>query len=254
MGGYLKTTEDSKLGTKFRPKGRWHRCAWSNDVVARRAAAKTSRDLEILLEDYPDEPIQVLTLTLPGAWHWVRSASLYAQWDYIRERVTVKGLPGWHSMRGINTRLREAGARGGWHFFECKYNKKTEHWHLHCHSLFVGDVTSWLPASEKEVREDFSTDLKSSTSGKLRELGFGERYTLDVPEDEGQVLSYCTKLAYCTKQQFEGPEKHLKAFLRYKKPRLVEPFGDARMSKARRIEYYMDRDMHDMVDILSRQG
>ena len=46
-------------------------------------------------------------------------------------------------------------------------------------------------------------------SGFLHELGFGERYTLDQADSSSEQISYCTKLAYCTKQVLEGPENEL---------------------------------------------
>jgi hypothetical protein len=173
-------------------------------------------------------------------------------------------------MRGLNLTLaNETNVFGGWHFFECKYNNKKKWWNLHCHSLLFGDASPTIPLSDSDIPEnDDDTDpwsmwnsdggllnkkLTSSTSGTLRELGFGERYTLDQADSAHEQISYCTKLAYCTKQVLEGPEKELVGFLRGRKPRLSEAFGAARMSTDDRIAYAFEQDDHEMVRRLSEK-
>jgi len=235
-----------------------------------RKAANVAGDLKILQSMYPDTSLQCLTTTLPGAWHGIRSSSLHHQFDYMTARVTVPGYSGTHSMRGLNLTLaNQTNVFGGWHFFECKYNNKKKWWNLHCHSLLFGDASPTIPLSDSDIPEnDDDTDpwsmwnsdggllnkkLKSSTSGTLRELGFGERYTLDQADSAHEQISYCTKLAYCTKQVLEGPEKELVGFLRGRKPRLSEAFGAARMSTDDRIAYAFEQDDHEMVRQLSEK-
>ena len=264
------TTEESWHGTKARPLARWKRDPKSNNVVAMRKAANVAGDLKILQSMYPDTSLQCLTTTLPGAWHGIRSSSLHHQFDYMTARVTVPGYPGTHSMRGLNLTLaNQTNVFGGWHFFECKYNNKKKWWNLHCHSLLFGDASPTIPLSDSDIPEnDDDTDpwsmwnsdggllnkkLTSSTSGTLRELGFGERYTLDQADSAAEQISYCTKLAYCTKQVLEGPEKELVGFLRGRKPRLSEAFGSARMSTDDRIAYAFEQDNHEMVRKLSEK-
>ena len=256
----FRTTEDSHLGTKARPAARHKRDVWSNNVVAHRKAAKVMEDLKVLDMLYPDTPVQCLTTTLPGSWHPVRNSSLVNQFDYMTKRVTVSGYPGKHSMRGLNLKLtNESYVFGGWHFFECKYNTKKKWWNLHCHSLLFGDASPTIPLSEFDIPSIWNSEgglqtknLKSSTSGFLHELGFGERYTLDQADSVNEKVSYCTKLAYCTKQVLEGPENELVGFLRGRKPRLSEAFGAARLSNDDRIAYHVEQDNHSMVEYLTR--
>ena len=264
------TTEESWHGTKARPLARWKRDPKSNNVVAMRKAANVAGDLKILQSMYPDTSLQCLTTTLPGAWHGIRSSSLHHQFDYMTARVTVPGYPGTHSMRGLNLTLaNQTNVFGGWHFFECKYNNKKKWWNLHCHSLLFGDASPTIPLSSSDIPENdddsdpwsmwnsdgglLNKKLTSSTSGTLRELGFGERYTLDQADSAAEQISYCTKLAYCTKQVLEGPEKELVGFLRGRKPRLSEAFGSARMSTDDRIAYAFDQENHEMVRKLSEK-
>lgn len=264
------TTEEAWYGTKARPKARWKRDPQSNNVVATRKAANVAGDLSILQSMYPDTSLQCLTTTLPGAWHGIRRSSLHNQFDYMTARVTVPGYAGIHSMRGLNLTLtNDTNVFGGWHFFECKYNNKKKWWNLHCHSLLFGDASATIPLSEYSIPEnDDDSDpwsmwnsegglqnkkLISSTSGVLRELGFGERYTLDQADSTMEQISYCTKLAYCTKQVLDGPEKELVGFLRGRKPRLSEAFGAARMSNQERINYLIEQDDHEMARLLSEK-
>lgn len=244
------------MGTKKRPAARWRRDSWSNDQVARRAAAKCRSDLEYLLEEvYCGYEVFCLTVTLPGAWHGIRRASLWSQFEYCSARTTVSGYAGWHSMRGLNTKLVEWGAVGGWWFFECKYNSKQKWWNLHVHGIMIapkGWDSSKLPVSDVDIREEekWKRHVKSSTAGALRTLGFGERYTLDRCQDDLDVISYCTALAYCSKQQLQGPEIELVGFLRARKPRLTVPWGAARISHDDRVGWLIQNDKHDLADML----
>lgn len=259
--------EATKYGTKKRPAARWRRCAWSNDQVARRASAKTIADLQYLLsEPYAGYEVFALTITLPGAWHGIRRASLWSQYEYITGRCTVSGYPGWHSMRGLNTKLKEWGAVGGWWFFECKYNSKKKWWNAHLHGLLIAPAgwnPSELPVSEVEVLNkehivvtsdddvrEWKRHVCGSTAGSLRTLGFGERYTLDRCTTPEEVVAYSNSLSYCTKQQLQGPENELTTFLRGAKPTLTRSWGAARIPFDDRITWLVQNDQHDIADML----
>lgn len=243
-------------GTKARPAARWKRCRQSNDIVARRKAYEVSETLKILEHMYPGTPVQVLTTTLPGSWHPVRSSTLGDQYDYMTKRVTLPGIAGSWSMRGLNKKLDESTyVLGGWHFFEaCRTN---DWWHLHCHSILYGDASPSIPISDYEIPAIWnesgglhSKQLESSTSGFLHSLGFGERYTLDEATRVDEQVSYATKLAYCTKGTVAGPEKELVSFLRQRKPRLSEAFGAARLAIDDRVAYYIEHDEPERADYL----
>ena len=98
--------------------------------------------------------------------------------------------------------------------------------------------------------KEFNRKLKSSKSVELEKIGFGERYTLDRCQDTGQVVGYCVALAYSSKQALKGPSKDLQAFLRSVKPRMVRPFGIARMSMQERINWHLEHENHDIADML----
>lgn len=236
-------------------------CAGCNDLIARRAAAKVHGTLAVLRHLYGSLNLQALTTTLPGSWHGIRSASIFKQYAYLNARVPLPGTGGglWPK-RGLNKRLQDAGVLGGWHFFECTYNDRTGCWNAHFHSLIVGDCSSWLPVSEQaydvvstQGRYPSSVTTKhplSSTSGKLRSLGYGERYTLDQIGDADQLTAYVSEFAYCSKQNVKGPSRALATWLRVVKPRLVSPFGIARVSDDDRIACHLENDEHDLADML----
>jgi len=237
-------------GTKKRPCARWRMCARCNDLVARRASARIHQDLQILEDQYGLPEVLALTITLPGLWHGIRRSSIFKQYAFITGRQTLKGLPGMWPMRGLNKRLLDSGVVGGWHFIECTHNKTTGYWNTHIHSILLGNCGSWLPLSAVKVDADFGRSLESSTSQNLRTLGFGERYTLDACQDMAQVLGYCVALAYSSKQALEGPPGELAKFLGVVQPRLVRPFGIARISNDDRIAYLIENDKHDIADVL----
>jgi len=244
-------------GTRLRPCARWKLCPPCNDVVARRASARIHQSIEML--DIPPRDVYALTVTLPGYWHGIRKSSIWAQYAYITGRQKLwksYGKTGLWPMRGLNVRLTEHGVLGGWHFIECTFNSTTHCWNMHLHSILLGDRPTWLPLSEFSVDEpvldsqNYSRSLKSSKSLELRKLGFGERYTLDRCQDTGEVVSYCVLAAYSSKQALKGPATRLQAFLRSVKPRLVRPFGIARMSIDDRINWHLEQDNHDIADML----
>jgi len=241
-------TEDPCSGSTLRPCARWKLCPPCNDIVARRASARIHQSIEML--EIQSEDVYALTVTLPGYWHGIRKSSIWAQYAYTTGRNALSGRGGLWPMRGLNVRLTEGGVLGGWHFIECTYNSTTHCWNMHVHSILLGDRPDWLPLSEISVNEDFQKSLNSSKSLELRKLGYGERYTLDRCQDTGEVVGYCVALAYSSKQALKGPANRLQAFLRSVKPRMVRPFGIARMSMQDRINWHLEQENHDMADML----
>lgn len=247
-GMKARHTGEPCSGSNLRPCARWKLCPPCNDVVARRASARIHQTIEML--EIGPKDVYALTITLPGSWHGIRKSSIWAQYAYITGRNAVSGRTGLWPMRGLNLRLQEGGVLGGWHFIECTFNDKTKCWNMHAHSILLGKCPDWLPMSETIVDEEFNRKLKSSKSVELEKIGFGERYTLDRCQDTGQVVGYCVALAYSSKQALKGPSKDLQAFLRSVKPRMVRPFGIARMSMQERINWHLEHENHDIADML----
>jgi hypothetical protein len=206
-----------------------------------------------------DMTVGVLTVTLPGQKHesGIRYKSLKEQYDYAVSRTTLPGLPGWHSMRGMNRLLcgkpdhkgfgknkvdHGLGADGGTHFLEFTYNNKKSWWNVHMHSLFyAAEKLDRLKQSEK-VLEDPNcshslhsyeslvprSKAKGRTSVVLSRLGYGSRYTLDYADSHelDQLVRYSSKVAYVTKP-FKAPKSkfgEIEEFM-YTNPRLSRPFG-----------------------------
>ena len=108
-----------------------------------------------------------------------------------------------------------------------------------------------MPLSETTVDEEFVKGVvDGSKSVKLRILGFGDIYSLSRAGDPGEVIAYCTELAYASKQSLKGPAVRLQAFLRSVKPRLCRPFGIARMSMQDRINWHLEQGNADIADML----
>ena len=154
----------------------------------------------------------MLTWTLPGKSHPIRYGSLREQYDYATQRVRFTGMPGDHSMRGLNWTLEKLGARGGTHFLEFTWNTKKQWWNLHGHSLFWGwtsldhlkQTTEWRWNPEETLLEQKSVPGKRTR--RLPHLGLGERYSLDYaePHELEQAIRYSSKVAYATKP-FKAP-------------------------------------------------
>jgi len=194
-----------------------------------------------------------MTVTLPGYWHGIRKSSPWAQYAYITGRQSLPGRGGLWPMRGLNVRLMEEEhtVLGGWHFVECTFNSKTHCWNFHFHSILLGGCPSWLPLSETTVDDDFQRSVvDGSKSLELRKLGFGEIYSLARAQDTGEVIAYCTELAYASKQSLKGPAVRLQAFLGSVKPRLVRPFGIARMSLETRVNWHLEQGNGEIADML----
>jgi len=189
----------------------------------------------------------VLTLTLPGKRHesQIRFADLPSQYEYLTARETLPGLPGYHSMRGVNRLLSDLGAEGGTHFLE--WTHKGSWWNCHTHSLFWShDKLDRLKDSSRTTYpedvsdSDFLLGKKSvghRSCKALEKLGLGRIYSLDYADDhekESQIR-YAAKVAYSTKP-FVAPiskKFEIADFLSgqlSKSPRLARPFGTAQQA------------------------
>lgn len=196
---------------------RWRLCNGCERVRAKRNQWKIAKSLQydLDLSEDADTPIKigVLTSTLPGKESMVRSATLSEQFDYLTKRVTLPGYPGWHSMRGLNTRLKEWGISGGSHFIEFT-NKTGNQWNTHMHSVLVGFEEDWkVPLKETRAVREWNDDLtmklqveqlenKSRSNKRVFEpLGLGRLYTLDIAtsDEMASIARYSAKVEYVTK-------------------------------------------------------
>ena len=195
---------------------RWRLCPACEDVRARRMQAKIARRLQHELDWADDvgwEPkVAILTTTLPGKESGIRHASLEDQVNYLTSRVTLPGYTGWHSMRGLNTKMKEWGVAGGSHHIEFTNTSGT--WNCHLHSVMFGFEDDWkVPLASSTKMNEWNDDLTmklvpeklevATRSNKrvLAPLGLGRIYTLDVAtKDElEQVVRYSAKVQYVTK-------------------------------------------------------
>ena len=195
---------------------RWRLCPACEDVRARRMQAKIARRLQYEV-DWADDvgwelKVGILTTTLPGKESAVRNASLSSQVDYLTSRTTLPGYTGWHSMRGLNTKLAEWGVMGGSHHIEFTNSKGK--WNTHLHSVLVGFDGDWqVPLKECGKWAEWNDDLTMklvpeklevmtrSNKRELSPLGLGRIYTLDMAhEDElARPVRYASKVQYVTK-------------------------------------------------------
>ena len=156
--------------------------------------------------------VAILTTTLPGKESGIRHGSLEEQVEYLTERVTLPGHTGWHSMRGLNTRMKEWGVSGGSHHIE--FTNKSGTWNCHLHSVMFGFEDDWsVPLASSTKMNEWNDDLTMKLQPEKLEvatrsnkrvfapLGLGRIYTLDVAtEDElAQVVKYSAKVQYVTK-------------------------------------------------------
>ncbi len=196
---------------------RWRLCSGCEKVRARRNQWKIAKslqyDIELAKEQEAPIKIGVLTSTLPGKSSKIRAGTLSEQYDYLTKRTTMSGYTGWHSMRGLNTRLKEWGISGGSHFIEFT-NKSGNQWNTHMHSVLVGFEEDWkVPLKETTSVREWNDDLtmmlqtekleNKTRSNKrvLEPLGLGRLYTLDIAsEDElASIARYSKKVEYVTK-------------------------------------------------------
>lgn len=179
--------------------------------------AKIARRLQYELDWADDvgwEPkVAILTSTLPGKESEIRHQSLKEQVDYLTERVTLPGHTGWHSMRGLNTMMKEWGVAGGSHHIEFTNTSGT--WNCHMHSVMFGFEEDWnVPLKSCTKVSEWNDDLTMrlipeklplmhrSNKRVLEPLGLGRIYTLDVATDDelSAIVKYSAKVQYVTKQ------------------------------------------------------
>jgi hypothetical protein len=218
-------------------------------------------DLQLAEDEGRKLKVGILTLTLPGKDKDIRYAPLQAQYNYLTARTTLSGYTGWHSMRGLNTLLKEWGVTGGSHNIEFTWNSKRKWWNCHLHSLVVGydssmnfplkETTKWTRMYDyegetynsfgnKSMPGDFRYDLGDKVVGNrqnklLEQFGMGKIYSLDWAEsgELENMIRYSSKVAYLAKP-FKAPaekQKELSDFLiglgtRNKAPRLGRTIGD----------------------------
>ena len=195
---------------------RWRLCAACEEVRAKRMQAKIARRLQHEI-DWAEEvgwspKVAILTTTLPGKESEIRRASLEDQVKYLTSRVTVSGYTGWHSMRGLNTKMKEWGVSGGSHHIEFTNTKGT--WNCHMHSVMFGFEDDWaVPLKSCTKQSEWNDDgtmrlmpeklplLHKSNKRVLEPLGLGRIYTLDVAtKDElSEIVRYSAKVQYVTK-------------------------------------------------------
>ena len=200
---------------------RWRLCPACEEVRARRMQAKIARRLQHEL-DWADDvgwkpKVAILTTTLPGKESAIRHGSLEEQVAYLTERTTLSGYTGWHSMRGLNTKMKEWGVAGGSHHIEFTNTSGT--WNCHLHSVMFGFEDDWsVPLKSSTKLNEWNDDLTmklvpekltdrhgkqrpKSNKRVLEPLGLGRLYTLDVATDDelAQVIRYSAKVQYVTK-------------------------------------------------------
>ncbi len=237
---------------------RWRLCPGCERVRAKRNQYKIAKRLEYDLEWAKEADLEltvgVLTTTLPGNEKSIRHASLGEQYSYLTERRTMSGYTGWHSMRGLNTKLKEWGVSGGSHFLEFTHKGST--WNTHMHSVLVGFKDDWqVPLKETTKQLEWNDDLtmklqteKLENKGRMNKrilepLGLGRLYTLDIASDDelASIARYSAKVEYVTKpvKVPEGKLPEVSGFLAggydhgkersghgRHLPRLARPFGD----------------------------
>ena len=98
-------------------------------------------ELELMEDEGSDLMVGVLTTTLPGLKHrsGIRRASLRKQYDYLTARTNFSGRTGSHSMRGLNTLLRDMGVHAGCHNLEFTWNEPKKWWNVHNHAILLVD-------------------------------------------------------------------------------------------------------------------
>lgn len=237
-------------------------CEQTRTSARRRTIARRLQyDLDLAEDEGRKLKVGILTLTLPGKDRDIRYAPLQAQYNYLTARTTLSGHTGWHSMRGLNTMLKEWGVTGGSHNIEFTWNSKKKWWNCHLHSLVVGydgslnmplkETTKWTRMYDYE-NESYNSwgnrsmpgryryDLQDKEVGNrqnklLEEFGMGKIYSLDWAEtgELQNMIAYSSKVAYLAKP-FKAPaekERELANFLvgegsTKKAPRLGRTIGD----------------------------
>ncbi len=215
---------------------------------SRRAATRAwklgqrlNSEIELMEDECSDLRVGVLTTTLPGLKHrsGIRRGNLRKQYDYLTARTNFSGRSGAHSMRGLNTLLRDMGVHAGCHNLEFTWNDKKNWWNVHNHSIILADKLSWSnEISETKDRIWEAGDLLDRTevtggySPLIESLGLGRRYSLDwaEPSEFEQTIRYAAKVAYLTKPIKAPRDKRLELSRFFNGfggsyPRLSRPYG-----------------------------
>lgn len=238
-------------GNKW-PCARHELCTWCTNQQARYKAASLYQRHEQIQELKPWISVGgELTKTLPGSWHSIRKAPLWDQYKYFTRRSRNKR---WMKF------LKSTGAVGGIEFLEITQNSKTGAWNLHSHDLLytVDEKELNIPVTKSveycgadgcdhslaECMNDshLVQPIRRSNVGgswnKLREFGWGQRYSYDPDVQHEIAVGYLTKLAYAAKPiQFSSKIEDLtdlSRFMYYSRPRLTRVWGELRISKDER--------------------
>ena len=202
---------------------------------------KLTAEINLMEDEGSDLKVGVLTTTLPGLKHrsGIRRGSLREQYAYITDRTNFSGRTGSHSMRGLNTALRDMGVHAGCHNLEFTWNDKGNWWNVHNHSILLADKESWsndISETKDRIWESSElldrTEVVGGTNNQFDHYGLGRRYSLDwaEPHEFAQTIKYASKVAYMTKPIKAPRQKRLelsKFFNGFsgKYPRLSRPFG-----------------------------
>lgn len=239
-------------GNKW-PCARHELCTWCTNEQARYKAASLYRRHENLQVLKPWLSIGgELTKTLPGSWHKIRQAPLWDQYKYFTKRSRNK--------RWMKFLREHVGAAGGIEFLEITQNSSTGAWNLHSHDLLYtaeekqlnipptpvidlcGHDNCNLSIDECMNDSHLITPIRRKGVGgswnKLREFGWGQRYSYDPNVQHEIAVGYLTKLAYAAKPiQFSSKIEDLtdlSRFMMYSRPRMTRVWGELRLSLAER--------------------
>ena len=202
---------------------------------------KLTAEMDLMEDEGSDLLVGVLTTTLPGLKHrsGIRRASLRDQYSYVTDRTNFSGRTGAHSMRGLNTALRDMGVHAGCHNLEFTWNDKGNWWNVHNHSILLADKDSWsneIVETKDRIWESSELldrfEVTGSNHRQFEDYGLGRRYSLDwaEPHEFAQTIKYAAKVAYMTKPIKAPKQKRLelsKFFNGFSGtyPRLSRPFG-----------------------------
>ena len=238
-------------GNKW-PCARHELCTWCTNEQARYKAASLYKRHEHIQVLKPWLSIAgELTKTLPGSWHSIRKAPLWDQYKYFTKRSRNKR---WMKF------LRSTGAVGGIEFLEITQNSSTGAWNLHSHDLLYCKDEQELKIPVTKSIEICGADgcnlsldeclddshlvqpiRRKNVGGswnKLREFGWGQRYSYDPEVQHEIAVGYLTKLAYAAKPiQFSSKIEDLSdlsRFMTYSRPRMTRVWGELRISRDER--------------------
>jgi hypothetical protein len=240
-----------RTGNKW-PCARHELCTWCHNAFARKKAFELHNRHQMATRMKHLKLAGELTKTLPGNWHKIRSAPIWDQYKYFTKRSRNKR---W--MRY----LRDSGAVGGIEFLEITQNSTTGAWNLHSHDLLYSNIEDDVqirPTRKVEICsacgletdecendshlvQPVSTKNLGGTSYKLRDYGWGQRYSWDPGVNEEIAVGYLTKLAYAAKPiQFSTKVEDLGDLTRLflsQRPRMTRVWGELRFSAEEREEW-----------------